>query len=662
LEEKIVRWLDEKKIGHGGTKAFSTPRRLAVIVLDAAEKQEDSEEEIKGPAKKIALDGDGNWSKAAMGFSRSNGMTTDEIYFKEVKGTEYAYVKRYIQGRPTMELLPELEYIVKDLHFPNHMRWGSHSLKYVRPIRWLAALFGGEIIPFSVAGVQTGAVTRGHRFLGNEKAIPSPSEYEKCLEDGHVVADSAKRKQIILEQIGRLEEEKNWTVPIDEDLLEEVTNLVEYPTVFFGSFAETFLSLPEEALITSMKSHQRYFPVRNRSGRLLPYFVSVRNGDSRHIETVRKGNEKVLRARLADAEFFYEEDQKMDIDDALKKLEAIIYHEKIGTLANKVERTRKLAKAICQDLDMTKAEREWVDRAAAICKFDLMTHMVDEFPELQGIMGEKYALKKGEPPVVAQAIREHYQPRHARDSMPESAVGAVVGIADKLDAIVSSFAVGLIPTGSQDPYALRRSASGIIHILLHKGWNLSLAGLLEKAVALINEDEIGESKGLMGHLSEFFGLRLKFMLQEHGIPHDIIDAVLGGAMEGVPDILDRAQTLHERKAEPEFKETIESLARVLNIAQKAEGAGDIDPSLFQGGEEQALYSQYIALQQTFESDSDAEDRFLALQQLKPAITAYFDHTMVMAEDPAIRNNRLAQMKKLADLIGSFAQMNEIQVK
>lgn len=662
LKEKVISWLDEKNISHGGAKAFSTPRRLAVIIRDAAEKQEDSEEEMKGPAKKIALDGDGNWSKAAIGFSRSNGMTTDDIYFKEMKGTEYAYVKRFIKGEQTIDLLPGLEYIVAGLHFPNNMRWANHSIKYVRPIRWLIAMFGKETVPFSVAGVQTDAVTQGHRFLGEQTAILEPAEYEERLLDQYVVADGEKRKQLIIEQIKKLEDEQNWVIPIEEDLLEEVTNLVEFPTVFSGVFEEKFLSLPEEVLITSMKSHQRYFPVRDRSGRLLPYFVSVRNGDSRHIDTVRKGNEKVLRARLADAEFFFAEDQKMDIDDALKKLETIIYHEKIGTLAGKVKRIRKITKEICLALRLPRNEQQLADRAAAICKFDLVTNMVDEFPELQGIMGEKYAIQKGEPADVAQAIREHYQPRHAHDSVPELTIGAVVGIADKLDTIVSSFAIGLIPTGSQDPYALRRSASGIIHILIDKNWNISLTDLLKKTIAAAQEDTIGESKGLLENLLQFFKLRMKFMLQEHDIRHDIIDAVLGGAIEGAPDIMDRAETLNERKDEPDFKKTIESLARVLNIARKAENVGEIDLTLFKSEEEQILYREYVRLSETFQSQHDAKKRFLALKQLTPAITAYFDNTMVMAEDSAIRNNRLAQMHRLAGLIGSFAQMNDIHVK
>ncbi|MBM7716293.1 glycine--tRNA ligase subunit beta [Siminovitchia sp. FSL H7-0308] len=662
LEEKVINWLDEHHISHGGAQSFSTPRRLAVIIREAAEKQDDSEEEMKGPAKKIALDKDGNWSKAAIGFSRSNGMTTDDIYFKEIKGTEYAHVKRFIQGKKTIDLLPELEHIVTGLHFPNNMRWANHSIKYVRPIRWLVAMFGKEAVSFSVAGVQTDVVTRGHRFLGSQATISTPADYEKSLLDQYVIADDEKRKQMILEQIKQLEVERNWVVPTDEDLLEEVTNLVEYPTVFFGSFEESFLSLPEEVLITSMKSHQRYFPVRDRSGQLLPYFVSVRNGDSRYIETVMKGNEKVLRARLADAEFFFEEDKKLDIDVALNKLENIIYHEKIGTLAGKVKRIRKITKEICQDLHLSKEEQELADRAASICKFDLITNMVDEFPELQGIMGEKYALQKGESVQVAQAIREHYMPRHAHDRIPELTIGGVVGLADKLDTIVASFAIGLIPTGSQDPYALRRSAAGIIHILLDKNWNLSITNLLKQTIAIIQEDAIGQSEGLLKNLLEFFQLRMKFMLQERGIRHDIIDAVLGGEMNGAPDIVDRAKTLNEQKDKPDFKETIESLARVLNIARKAEPAGEIDPSLFKNGEEQILYDKYEELREIFQSRPDARARFSALKQLQPAITAYFDHTMVMAEDSAIRNNRLSQMKKLADLIGSFAQINEIHVK
>ena len=528
LEKRVGAWLQERNIAFGKVQVYSTPRRLAVLVNDVVESQKDIEEEVRGPAKKIALDENGNWSKAAIGFSRSNGMTVEDIYFTEIKGVEYAQVKKFIKGNQTIELLPELAKLVEGLHFPNSMRWGSYELRYIRPIRWIAALYGSETIPFSVAGMQSGAVTRGHRFLGEETPIETAGNYEKVLLDQYVIANFESRKKAIEEQIDQLGKEKNWKILIDDDLLEEVVNLVEYPTVFSGAYKAEFLSLPEEVLITSMKEHQRYFPVKNKEDELLPYFVAVRNGNSSHLETVARGNEKVLRARLADADFFYEEDQKAEIAPALKKLESIVYHEKIGTLAEKVTRIRKIAGELGTELSLCEQEKTWVDRAAEISKFDLVTNMVNEFPELQGVMGKKYALQKGEPLEVAQAINEHYQPRHADDEIPESTIGAVVSIADKLDSIVTSFAIGLIPTGSQDPYALRRQAAGVIQILLEKDWHIGLKELLEIAMAAAAKDQVGTEENLYSNLSRFFKLRLKHLLQENGIRHDLIDAVLEG--------------------------------------------------------------------------------------------------------------------------------------
>ncbi|WP_144460182.1 glycine--tRNA ligase subunit beta [Siminovitchia fortis] len=662
LEEKIRNWLDENGIEHGRLYPFSTPRRLAVLVKDVAEAQQDTEEEAKGPAKKIAQDENGNWSKAALGFSRSQGMSPDDIYFKEIKGVEYAHIKRFIKGEKTIDLLAQLQKLVEGMHFPNSMKWGSHQLRYIRPIRWLVALFGNEVIPFTVAGVSAGTMTKGHRFLGKDISINHPEDYEKALKSQFVIVNEETRKQKIAAQIADLEKENGWVVPAENDLLEEVTNLVEYPAAFYGKFDEKFLALPEEVLITSMKTHQRYFPVKDSKGNLLPYFVSVRNGDKSHIDTVAKGNEKVLRARLADAEFFFEEDQKLEIQDALKKLESIIYHEKIGTLAQKVNRVQKITQQLSSLLGLSEDEKQLADRAAEICKFDLVTNMVDEFPELQGVMGEKYALQKGENEEVAKAVNEHYKPRHAQDGIPESLTGAIVGVADKMDTIVTAFAVGLIPTGSHDPYALRRNATGVVNILKGMNWNISLEELLHCVIEITKEDVNIETAELTESLIQFFKLRIKHLLQEENIRYDIIEAVMGGELNGIPDIIGRAGTLDEHKDEGDFKETIESLARVMNIARKAEDDCEVNAALLENKEEKQLYQEYQKVLNIFKSENNPEGRFTALKNLSPVISAYFDHTMVMAEDGKIRKNRLAQMKKLSDLIGSFAMMNEIQVK
>ncbi len=413
LGEKLTGWLKEKNITHGEVKLFNTPRRLAVFVKDVAEKQDDIKEEAKGPAKKIALDADGNWTKAAIGFSKGQGADVKDLYIKEVKGTEYVFVQKFQAGQETKSLLPELSGLVTSLHFPKNMRWGNEDLRYIRPIKWIVALYGQDVIPFSITNVESGRTTQGHRFLGHEVSIELPSAYEEQLKEQHVIADPNARKQMIQSQLEAMAAENNWSIPVDEDLLDEVNHLVEYPTALYGSFESEFLSIPEEVLVTTMKEHQRYFPVKDKNGELLPHFITVRNGNSHAIENVARGNEKVLRARLSDASFFYKEDQKLNIDANVKKLENIVFHEELGSLADKVRRVTSIAEKLAGRLQADEDTLKHVKRAAEISKFDLVTHMIYEFPELQGIMGEKYARMLGEDEAVAAAVNEHYMPRSA---------------------------------------------------------------------------------------------------------------------------------------------------------------------------------------------------------------------------------------------------------
>lgn len=665
LTSKIENWLKEKKISFDSITHFSTPRRLAVIAYGVSTSQEDVEEEAKGPAKKIAVDHEGNWSKAAVGFTRGQGMSVEDIYFKEINGVEYAHVRKFTKGQATKEILPEIEHIITGLSFPKNMRWANETLKYIRPIKWLLAIYGTEIIPFTITNVSTSNLTNGHRFLGKEVKIGTPEEYVTKLLGEFVIANAEERKDAILSQISKLEEEQGWAIPVDEELLEEVTNLVEYPTALFGRFEEEFLELPEEVLITSMKEHQRYFPVKKKDGTLLPFFVTVRNGDHMHLETVAKGNEKVLRARLSDAAFFYREDQKMHISDALAKLASIVYHEEIGTLSEKVARVRSLTNQLAELLTFNEDDKKTADRAAEISKFDLVTHMVYEFPELQGFMGEKYARQKGESEDVAVAINEHYMPRNAEDSTPKSNSGALLALAEKLDTIVSFFAIGNIPSGSQDPYALRRQASGIVQILINKEWNVSLTDLLRLSILSIKEKGIGEKgeEELLLELVTFFKLRLKHYLQEQSIRYDIIDAVLEKNITALPTLVKKAFVLQTKKDASGFKETVEALSRVLTISSKAVEHAEINESLFENQYEAALYNQYRGVKSALASSEASEEEFFdKLASLQGAINDFFDHTMVMAENQALKNNRLALMSQLAELIISFANVKEIVTK
>jgi glycyl-tRNA synthetase beta chain len=665
LASKVENWLTNNNIGFESINLYSTPRRLAVLVMNVDERQEDSVEEAKGPARKIALSEAGEWSKAAMGFTRGQGMTVDDIFFKEINGVEYAHVSKFIKGQETSALLVELQTIITSMSFPKNMRWADLDMRYVRPIKWLVAMFGSDVIPFEIAGVQTGKVTRGHRFLGeDEVTISSPEEYEETLLGQYVVADAQKRKDAILSQLEKIEEENSWTIPVDEDLLEEVNNLVEYPTALYGRFEEEFLEIPSEVLITSMKEHQRYFPVKSAEGELLPHFVTVRNGDHLHIEKVARGNEKVLRARLADAAFFYKEDQKLQIDTALDKLKNIVYHEEIGTIAEKAERVRKLVNLVADRLEFAPEVIKAADRAAQISKFDLVSQMVYEFPELQGIMGEKYALQKGESPEVAVAINEHYMPRNAEDSVPGSPAGALVAIADKLDTIISFFALGIIPSGSQDPYALRRQATGIVQTLIEKRWSISVENLVGLSLNLISETGIAKrSEEEVYHgLIQFFKLRVKHLLQERAIRYDIIDAVLGGEIGTVSELVQKADALQSASSDEGFKESMEALSRVLNIASKKEVLGDINPELFENEHEKNLYDKYLELGRKTENGVDASAYYQLLVSLKPEINQYFDNTMVMSDNLEIKENRLNQMAALAVLIMKLAKVNDILVK
>ncbi|WP_214741224.1 glycine--tRNA ligase subunit beta [Exiguobacterium sp. s48] len=658
LAERVDAFLKEARVDFGSIEVYSTPRRLAVIVRDVAETQQDLTETLRGPAKKIAQDADGNWSKAAQGFARGRGLTVEDLYFAEEKGVEYVFAERHEKGQETVSLLNGLEDVVRSMTFPKNMKWGTSSLRYMRPIRWLIALFGQDIIDFTIEGVKTNNVTRGHRFLSKgDVVVNSSGEYVEALEAAFVMANYETRKAEIERQIQELAAKQGWTIPLDADLLEEVTNLVEWPTALFGEFDETYLDLPEEVLITTMKEHQRYFPVYI-DGTLKNYFVTVRNGNADHLENVARGNEKVIRARLADAVFFYEEDKKTKIDDQLGRLDRIVFHEKLGTTGAKTRRVTEIAKSLAP---LFKADLEKVNRAGAIHKFDLVSQMVYEFTELQGIMGEKYALQQGEDKEVAAAIREHYMPRFAGDASPETATGAVLALSDKLDSIAAFFGIGMIPSGSQDPFALRRQAQGVVQILGDWKIDLSIDKLLSKVVELQLEAGLYEAdkEQVKAQLDEFFKLRLKYRLQEQQVRYDVIDAVLTTTL--TVDRLDARAHAIQDFVSNDAKALIEQLSRVVNISKKGE-SGDVDPALFENDQEVALHE---AIEQTASETmkavqtGDYNKALQLLQTLETPIMMYFEHTMVMSEDEAIRQNRLHEMNRLATTIKSVADFNAL---
>ncbi|GAA3613776.1 glycine--tRNA ligase subunit beta [Secundilactobacillus similis DSM 23365 = JCM 2765] len=665
LVQKTKKYLKDERISFDDIKSFSTPRRLAIQLTGLADKQPDVDEEVKGPAKKIALDKDGNWSKAAQGFTRGQGVTVDDITFKELKGTEYVYVNKHIAGQPVESVLAGLKDVITGMTFPTMMKWGSYHFEYIRPIKWLVALLDDKVIPFQILDVATDRETRGHRFLGKTVTLNTATDYEAALTSEFVIADAAKRKAEIRTQIDRLATDNNWVVKINEDLLEEVTNLVEWPTAFAGGFDDKYLAIPDEVLITSMRDHQRFFYVSDKAGKLLPHFISVRNGNDNHLENVISGNEKVLAARLSDAMFFYEEDQKQTINDYVERLKTVSFHDKISTMYEKMQRVTAIAGKLGQTLGLTEAQLKDVTRAAQIYKFDLVTGMVGEFAELQGVMGEKYALLNGETPAVAQAVREHYMPISADGDLPASTEGAVLALADKLDSILTFFAAGMVPSGSNDPYALRRQATGIVRIIRANDWHFD-QDLVNAAIAAETAANVApklDQAAQVSAVEAFLKDRIKVTLLGEKVKHDVVDAVIEGPNTDLLDNFTAAQVLSDHQTDDDFKGTIEALNRVLRLAQKADAdkVTAVDPALFENDSEKGLYDAVNEVAAKA-AGLAIPAYYNALAGLKPAINAYFEATMVMADDEKVKNNRLSQLSQLAQLILRLGDLNQLIVK
>ena len=669
LVEKTEKFLKEQRMDFDEVQTYSTPRRLTVKVTGLADKQPDIQEEAKGPAKKIAYDKDGNWSKAAQGFARGQGVSVDDIFFKELKGTEYVYVKKFIEGKAAADVMQGMRDVAMDLKFPTMMRWGTNDFQYVRPIRWIVAMLDDQVIPFKILNIESGNVSQGHRFLGKPVELKSADDYVEALRAEKVIVDAAERKSMIRGQINDLAQKNNWKIVIDEDLLEEVNNLVEYPTVFAGSFDEKYLSVPDQVLITSMKDHQRFFYVTDQNGKLLPNFVSVRNGNTEYLENVVQGNEKVLTARLEDAKFFYEEDQKQSIADYVERLKKVMFHDKIGTIYEKMARVRLLAAQIGKFVGLNDQELADLDRAAQIYKFDLVTGMVGEFAELQGVMGEIYARLQGENDNVAAAIREEYMPTSAEGELPATKVGAVLSIADKIDSIQAFFAAGMIPSGSNDPYALRRQALGIVRIALARNWKLSVPMMLKFVENAMNERPDLYKNIMPGDeqkdMQQFIIDRLaQIMNGDKQLRHDVLDTVVANPENAFVDIEEAAKILGKHLEDDDFKETIEALTRVGRMAKKAPNFEDdavLKAELFENESEKKLAEAVKKVATAFEQ-ADLEEKFNQLASLKNPITDYFDSTMIMAKDEDVKQNRLLQLKQIADLTKDFGELDNLNVK
>ena len=664
LADRTGKSLKDNGLSFKNIKTFSTPRRLTILVQELAEKQADIDEIKKGPSKKIALDKDGNWSKAAEGFVRGQNMSVDDIYFQKIKDVEYAYIHVKKEGKKATEILLGMDQIVKELAFPTKMRWGNYDLEFVRPIHWIVSLFGSEIIPVKILDIVAGRKTYGHRFLGESLVLATSDDYESALKSQFVIADANQRKNMILSQINSLCEKNDWQVKIDSGLLEEVTNLVEYPTIFSGSFNEKYLNIPKEVLITSMKDNQRYFEVYDHEGTLINHFIAIRNGNSDYLDNVIAGNEKVLVARLDDAQFFYDEDKKYPLSHFVEKLSSVSFHDKIGSMAEKMLRVKLIGEYIGKKINLSSSELADFDRAADIYKFDLVTNMVGEFAELQGIMGTHYAELAGERKAVSQAIKESYLPSSADGDLPTIKIGSLLSIADKLDTIIAFFGAGMIPNSSNDPYALRRSAYGIVRILINQSWNISIEDALKDIIALLKGKTVAKlpnDEATQAEISDFIINRVKQLLQVKKYSYDVIDTVLASNQQNVANILSIADILQENHDDSKFKKVVESLTRIANILKKADfsEAEQINPDLFENNSEKALYDKINLL---LDKSLDVKTLYSEFVQLQPVIDEYFDSNMILDKNEAVKINRLSQLKLIDKLALEFGDLSKLVIK
>lgn len=647
---------DEGNIAYGSVRTIGTPRRIALLVKDVDEKQADVSSKHKGPSVKIAYDADGNPTKAAMGFARGQKIDVKDLVVED--GYVYAYVTSV--GAETKTLLPDiLKGIVTGLNFPKSMHWGSLDFHFVRPIRWFVALYGTDVVPFELAGVTSGKVSRGHRFLGTgDFTIESPAAYEETCKEHFLIVDPEVRKQMILDGLQKLADEKGGTIIMDDDLLEEVVYLVEYPTALCGEFDEDYLKLPEAAIITPMKDHQRYFPMRDKDGKLMNLFLTVRNGNDYHLETVQHGNERVLRARLDDAKFFFEEDKKHHLVDYTEKLKKIVFQDGLGTLYDKAQRLEKITVFLNHKLDLGLDDAK-LQRASILAKADLATQMVMEFTELQGVMGKEYALIDGEDKGVAEAINEQYQPRFAGDVLPQTDMGKVLGIADKFDTITGMFSRGFIPTGSQDPFALRRQTIGILNILMDAGWNLNCHEVFAFVLSLLGVEGEDAAK-VMGQLDDYFTLRLKNIFQDKGMDYHIIDCVLASDTLNAYEEARRAQALIDADIMGKT-DLLQAFTRVSNMIKGADNT-EVNPDLFETEEEKALYSACQAMQVNLPQKYavyDYEGVAEVLSEGIAAINDFLDNVLVMHKDEAVKENRLHLLALTYSLIQPLGDIKKL---
>ena len=644
LKQLAETKLNDAHLPFESIATYGTPRRLALIVKGLADTSAEISERHKGPSASIAYDADGNATKAAIGFARGKGLDVADLVVED----GYIYAETKTAGVPAKDIVTDmLPQLITGLNFPKSMHWGNLDAKFVRPVRWLVALLDEEVIPVEFATVKSGNVTRGHRFLGaDEITIKNAASYVETLKENFVMVDQDARRELISKQLHDIAASKNASIVWDDDLLEEINYLVEWPTALCGGFEESYLALPDAAIITPMKDHQRYFPLVDQAGKLLPMFLTVRNGSDHSIEVVQAGNERVLRARLDDAKFFFNEDRKKPLIDRQDGLTKIVFQEGLGNLADKTERLLKLGRVFGEECGLHEDAAVVLERATELAKTDLTTGMVTEFTELQGVMGKEYALLDGESPEVAEAIFEQYLPRFAGDVLPQTEAGKVLSIIDKVDNIVATFSRGLIPTGSQDPYALRRQTIGILNILLGSEWNISLRPIFKSSMELLNVPAEKQDE-LLNQVEEFFTLRLKNIFLDREVPHHVIDLLLSNNELSVADAEGLVNALLANRIDENI-ELVQAYTRMYNLVKDVEYTG-VNSDLLKEDAEKALFEAASKASEASLAGWEANDYAAVVAvpaTLVPAINKFFEDVMVMDKDEAIKANRL-QLVRLA---------------
>lgn len=668
LQENSRRMLKEARLTHGEISVYGTPRRLALLVRELKEHQYALQEEIKGPPAKAAFH-NGQPTSAARGFARAHQMQVKDLFKKETEKGEYSFLLKKEPGRPTQEVLPpRIPDMVRRISFPKTMRWGLEDFPFARPIRWLVLLYGKEVLELEISGVKSGNKSRGLRFFYPKPVlIEEAGLYLETLQEVGVLADHQKRKERIVEQLQEIQAEYRTTSTFPEDLIQENTFLVEFPTAFVGQFDSEYLELPVDVLKNAMQEHQRYFPVQGEDGNLRPYFIGIRNGGMESLPGIIQGNEQVIEARLSDARFFFHEDQKKNLEERGEDLKKVLFHEELGTLHQKLERMSYLATDLSRQLELSQEQEERIKRGVRLSKGDLTTEMVKEFPKLQGIIGKEYALLMGEAEEVAQAIGEQYQPRFQGDDLPQSQEGAVLSLVDKLDTIVAFFSIGLAPKSSQDPFALRRQGQGVVLIILDKGMEFSLQEAIHTNLKLFQGQGFipGKLEERKQQLLSFFERRMERLLLDQGYAYDIVSSLLKGGVDFLYPAYKKARDLQKFRDQGRLHPLVVAFTRTARLSQKLQGGKEVQEHLFSEDSEQRLYEAYQLVHQSLGealSQGDYLEGLQALETLIQPINEFFEEVLVMVEDEKLRENRLLLLQEIAQLYSPFGDLEAIVIE